>query len=276
MGTRLSQVTSQDYTLLKAREQTIIQIDIASSSIGKAFAVDVGIVADMKNFLQTALSVMNEGEYSINHTRIKLLHEQYLKDSSILDPIDSTSYTELNSVMRDLTELVPENSVITSDAGNFYGWLARYFRFSETKRYIGPTSGAMGYGFPAALGVKIGRPNQTVISFSGDGGFTMTMQELETAAREQIQVIAIVVNNNMYGTIRAHQEKQFPNRVMATMLTKPSFSEKAKFYGCDGAKVKDNASFRTAFEIAMQSKVPYVIEVQTDPNILSVTDTVIK
>jgi len=274
MGTRLSQVTSQDYTLLKAREQTIIQIDIEASSIGKAFAVDVGIVADMKNFLQTALSFMNEGEYSINHTRIKMLHEQYLKHSSISEPIGSTSYTELNRVMRDLTELVPENSVITSDAGNFYGWLARYFKFSKTKRYIGSTSGAMGYGFPAALGVKIGCPNQTVISFSGDGGFTMTMQELETAAREQIQVIAIVVNNNMYGTIRAHQEKQFPNRVMATTLTNPSFSEMAKLYGCDGITVTDNASFRTDFEAALRSKVPYVIEVQTDPNILSVTDTV--
>src|SRR5690625_2014908 len=274
LGTRLSQVTSQDYTLLKAHDQTIIQIDIALSSIGKSFAVDIGVVSDMKNFLQTALSLLENQTAVANDKQIKILHDQYLHHSTIPTVKGNALFAELNSVMDDIIDLVPENSVITSDAGNFYGWLARYFQFSDTKRYIGPTSGAMGYGFPAALGVKIGCPNQTVISFSGDGGFTMTMQELETAAREQIQVIAIVVNNNMYGTIRAHQEKQFPNRVMATTLTNPSFSEMAKLYGCDGITVTDNASFRTDFEAALRSKVPYVIEVQTDPNILSVTDTV--
>src|SRR5699024_11411996 len=139
----------------------------------------------------------------------------------------------MNSVMQDIMSAVPENSILTSDAGNFYGWLARYFRFTDSKRYIGPTSGAMGYGLPSGLGAKVALPNHTVISFSGDGGFMMTMQELETAVRNNIKVIAIVINNNMYSTIRAHQEKHFPDRVIATSLTNPSFVDVAKLYGCN-------------------------------------------
>ena len=276
MGTRLSQVASQNYTLLHPDEQTIIQIDIASSTIGKAFPVDVAVISDIKKFLQICLPFIKRQQSSKKNQYLQKVHKQYLAHSTIQKKNEHTDYASLNNVMEHIVDIVPENSIITSDAGNFYGWLARYFRFSHAKRYIGPTSGAMGYGFPAALGAKVGRPNEAVISFSGDGGFMMTMQELETAVREQIHVIAIVVNNNMYGTIRAHQEKQFPNRVMATTLTNPSFSKIAKLYGCDGATVRDHVSFRDVFIEALESKsnVPYVIEVQTNPDILSVNEEV--
>src|SRR5699024_8080466 len=142
-------------------------------------------------------------------------------------------------------------------AGNFYGWLARYFRFTDTKRYIGPTSGAMGYGLPSAIGAKTALPDYTVISFSGDGGFMMTMQELETAVRNQTNIIAIVVNNNMYGTIRAHQEKHFPGRVVGISLTNPSFVDVARLYGCDGVKVERNDAFLPAFYEALNSDKPF-------------------
>src|SRR5699024_1834884 len=118
--------------------------------------------------------------------------------------------------------------------------------------YIGPTSGAMGCGLPSAIGAKTACPNYTVISMSGDGGFMMTVQELETAVRENIKIIALVINNQMYGTIRAHQEKQFPNRVIATSLSNPSFSELAKLYGCKADVVKENKEFLPAFEAALK------------------------
>src|SRR5690625_5211737 len=208
MGTRLSQVASLDYTLLHPNKQTIIQIDIASSTIGKAFPVDFAVISDIKKFLQTSLPLIKRQQSSEKKQYLQKVHEQYLTHSTIQKKTEHTNYASLNNVMEHMVDIIPENSITTSDAGNFYGWLARYFRFSHTKKYIGPTSGAMGYGFPAALGAKVGRPNETVISFSGDGGFIMTMQELETAVREQIHVIAIVVNNNMYGTIRAHQRSE--------------------------------------------------------------------
>src|SRR5699024_3610894 len=162
------------------------------------------------------------------------------------------------------------NTIITGDAGNFHGWLTRYFRFADTMKYIGPISGAMGYGLPAAIGAKIAYPNNTVISFSGDGGFMMTIQELETAVREKIKMIAIVVNNNMFGTIREHQEKHFPERVNATELSNPDFFELAKVYGCGAAKVSKNEEFLCAFEEALKSELPYVIEIITDPDLLSI------
>lgn len=272
LGTRLSQVTSQDYSLLQAGEQTIIQVDIEPTIIGKSFAVNIGVISDMKLFLQKAISKLQKGESIDRKKRLQKLRQQYEAHSNFPIRKEGTEYADLTSVIGDLMDLVPEQSVITSDAGNFYGWLARYYRFSAQRHYIGPTSGAMGYGLPAALGVKVGCPHKTVLSLSGDGGFMMTMQELETAVREHIHVIAIVVNNHMYGTIRAHQEKQFPSRVIGTTLTNPSFVEMAKLYGADGMTVKNNNHFRTALEAALESDVPYVIEVQTDPNILSVAE----
>lgn len=271
-GTRLSQVTSQDYSLLNEEQQTIIQVDIDADTIGKSFIVDTSVVSDITQFLQTANSQLIADECNNKAERVNLLRQQYETHSTLPKFREEADVVELTSVMSDLIDLVPEHSVLTSDAGNFYGWLARYFRFTKERQYIGPTSGAMGYGLPAAIGVKVGSPHKTVISLSGDGGFMMTIQELETAIREKIQLIAIVVNNNMYGTIRAHQEKQFPNRVQGTSLTNPNFVEVAKLFGCDGQVVKSNKDFRKAFEAALQSDLLYVIEVQPDPELLSVAD----
>ncbi|MGM8364520.1 thiamine pyrophosphate-dependent enzyme [Virgibacillus sp. W0181] len=269
IGTRLSQVTTQDYTLL-GESPRIIQIDICESSIGKAYNVEFGVVSDAKSFLQSAISVINENENIEREKRVNENNDRYIKHSTPPGFKGDTQYAEMNSIMDDMMSAVPENSIITSDAGNFYGWLAKYFRFTDSKRYIGPTSGAMGYGLPSAIGAKVAHPDHTVISFSGDGGFMMTMQELETAVRERIHVISIVINNNMYGTIRAHQENHFPGRVLATPLTNPSFSEVAKLYGCNGATVSKNEDFLPVFYEALRSDKPYVIELETDPGILSV------
>ncbi|HLR71848.1 MAG TPA: thiamine pyrophosphate-dependent enzyme [Pseudogracilibacillus sp.] len=268
LGTRLSQVSTQDYTVL-GDDPRIIQIDISESSIGKSYDVELGVVSDAKGFLQTALSVIKENENTKRQEEVHRYNDAYVKHSTPPGSKGDTQYAEMNSVMQDIMSAVPENSILTSDAGNFYGWLARYFRFTDSKRYIGPTSGAMGYGLPGALGAKVALPEHTVISFSGDGGFMMTIQELETAVREGINVISIVVNNNMFGTIRAHQENHFPGRVVATPLTNPRFSEVAKLYGCNGATVTNNEDFLPVFHEALHSDKPYVIEIVTDPNILS-------
>lgn len=267
LGSRLSQVSTQDYTLLK-ENQRIVQIDISESSIGKAYEVQQAVISDVKGFLQLALEEITEASSEERKQFVENCHENYVKHSTPPTSKDP-SFAEMNVIIDELINHVPENSVLTSDAGNFYGWVARYFRFTDTKKYVGPTSGAMGYGLPSALGVKAALPDHTVISFSGDGGFMMTVQELETAVRANLPVIAIVVNNNMFGTIRAHQEKQFPGRVMATPLTNPSFANIAKEFGCAGATVQSNEQFLPAFKEALESDKPYVIEILTDPNILS-------
>ncbi|VEF46854.1 acetolactate synthase large subunit, biosynthetic type [Bacillus freudenreichii] len=268
VGTRFSQITTQDYTLLNDKTE-LIQVDISPDSIGKAYSAALGVVSDAKKFLQKCLKLTGPVQDENREQAVQACHEAYLASSTPPAPSETTEFAEMNAVMADIVAEVPENSILTSDAGNFYGWLAKYFRFTNEKRYVGPTSGAMGYGLPAAIGAKAAQPDHTVISFSGDGGFMMTMVELETAVRANLPVIAIVVNNNMYGTIRAHQEKHFPSRVMATPLTNPDFAAVAKQFGCEGETVTKNEEFLPAFKRALQSDRPFVIEIRTNPDILS-------
>ncbi|WP_313433062.1 thiamine pyrophosphate-dependent enzyme [Siminovitchia terrae] len=268
VGTRFSQVTTQDYTLISDQTE-LIQVDISPDSIGKVYSAALGVVSDAKKFLQKCLVQTESAPDEYREQVVQACHEAYLAYSTPPAPSESTEFADLNAVMADIVAVVPKNSILTSDAGNFYGWIAKYFRFTNEKEYIGPTSGAMGYGLPAAIGAKAACPDKTVISFSGDGGFMMTMVELETAVRANLPVIAIVINNNMYGTIRAHQEKHFPSRVIATPLTNPDFAKVASQFGCKGETVRKNEEFLPAFKRALQSDKPFVIEVQTDPSIMS-------
>jgi len=268
LGTRFSQVTTQDYSLL-ADDARLIHIDISPDTIGKVYAPMLPIVADVRQFLIKALERIPQMRDVERKKLLTELHKRYREFSSIKADY-SLDYVDLDGMMYDLINRLPKEAIITSDAGNFFGWLSRYYRFEQENSYIGPTSGAMGYGLPAAIGAKVARPNKTVISFSGDGGFMMTMQELETAVREKIPVISIVVNNNMYGTIRAHQERHYPNRVIATELTNPNFAELARLFGAHGERVEKNEDFIPALERAIFSGSPAVIEVMTNPVILSV------
>jgi acetolactate synthase-1/2/3 large subunit len=269
LGTRFSQVSTQDYELL-SDDTKLIHVDISPNELGKVYAPYHAIVSDAKAFLVEALkqeaSAVPAGRVEMI-ARARGQYETFAKAK----PYYSEEYTDMEGVIHDLIECVPENTVITSDAGNFFGWVCRFYPFREEKTYVGPTSGAMGYGLPGAIGAKIASPDRTVISFSGDGGFMMTMQELETAARYNVSIIAVVVNNNMYGTIRAHQEKHFPGRVVATNLSNPDYAAMARLFGCHGETVRSNADFVPALQRALDSGKPALIEIQTDPNILSVS-----
>ena len=132
----------------------------------------------------------------------------------------------------------------------------------------------MGYGLPSAIGAKLAYPDRPVIAFSGDGGAMMTIQELETAARYDIPIVFIIANNNMYGTIRMHQERIFPNRVIATDLSNPNFVEFMKSLGGDGETITDNEAFASVFARALRSERPFVIELLTDRERITVTSTI--
>ncbi|VEF46269.1 acetolactate synthase large subunit, biosynthetic type [Bacillus freudenreichii] len=273
IGSRFSQVTTQDYTLIGDQAE-IIQVDIDSGTIGKAYPAALGIVSDAKKFLQRCLQQAKHVKNEEREEQVKKCNEAYLLSSTPPERTEDAEYAEMNSVIADFLAETQEDTIVTSDAGNFFGWVSKYYRFSNGNRYIGPTSGAMGYGMPGAIGAKVACPDKKVVSFSGDGGFMMTMQEMETAVRYNIPVVAIVVNNNMYGTIRAHQEKQFPNRVMATRLTNPNFAEMAKLFGCHGEQVVSNDEFLPALQRAFDSGKPALIEVVTDPELLSASHAI--
>jgi acetolactate synthase-1/2/3 large subunit len=172
--------------------------------------------------------------------------------------------------MRVLAGTLSPDTIVASDAGNFYGWLARYYRFRRERTYLGPASGAMGFGLPSAIGAKIARPATPVVSLSGDGGFAMTMSELETAARYGAGVVAIVLDNARQGTIRMHQEAQYPGRVIATELGTTDLASVARGLGLDGYLVQDSSDFEPALRSALTSAGPSVIQVRMDRDQLSV------
>ncbi|WP_052343796.1 thiamine pyrophosphate-dependent enzyme [Bacillus massiliigorillae] len=269
IGTRFSQVTTQDYSLLKPGVD-LIHIDISQEIIGKVYTASLAIVSDVHSFLQNLNESISIDQTNSNRMKlVNQLHSSYMAFSTPQKAY-SEEYVDLDGMLHDFVSHTPKNAIITSDAGNFFGWLSKYYRFEQPKTYIGPTSGAMGYGLPAALGAKLAHPNQPVISFSGDGGFMMTMQELATSIHYNIPVIAIVVNNNLYGTIRAHQEKHFPDRVVGTELSNPNFSKLAEIFGCNGERVTKNDEFIPALQRAIASNKTTLIEVLSNPDILSV------
>ncbi|WP_085506651.1 thiamine pyrophosphate-dependent enzyme [Thalassobacillus devorans] len=270
LGTRLSEVTTQDYSVISP-EQTLIHIDITPSVLGKSFAPDLGIVADMKS----ALQLMNAATKIASPIWKPWVQERRscYEAASCLAPDDSETITN-NQVITCLQEMLPGDAIITNDAGNFAGWLHSFYQFKQKKTYVGPTSGAMGYGMPAALGAKLASPDKTVVSLSGDGGFMMTMQEIETAVRYQIPVISIVFNNQMYGTIRMHQEIHFPHRVSGTDLGTVHFSKIAKSVEADGFFVNSLEDFKYVLSKAVNNDRPTVIEVPMDQNQISAKRTI--
>lgn len=271
LGTRFSQVTTQEYTLLRP-QSTLIHVDASESVLGQVYTPALGIVADVQLFLRDLETLAIEKSVHID-TRtetVAQLHRNYLAFSATSADY-AEDYVDMDGLMHDFVQTVPEETVITSDAGNFFGWVGRYYRFCKPNTYVGPTSGAMGYGLPAAIAVKLAHPNTPVVSFSGDGGFMMTMQEMETATRYGISVVSIVVNNNLYGTIRAHQERHFKGRVVATELANPDYAGLAPMFGWHGEKVKNNRDFAPALTRALNAGKPALIEVLTNPAILSVS-----
>jgi acetolactate synthase I/II/III large subunit len=274
LGTRFSQVTTQDYTLIN-RDTKLIHVDISEAELNKVYQPALGIVSDVKNFLQDLLAASknlfqrSQGDQGY----IADARRAYI-DFSTPNPINSEEFADLEGLMRDLRNELPEDAIITSDAGNFFGWVSRYISFKKAGTYIGPTSGAMGYGLPAAIGAKLAHPDRPVIAISGDGGTMMTVQELETCVQYNIPVILIVVNNNMYGTIRMHQEGRFPKRVIGTDLTNPDFAELMLVMGGQGVTVKKNKEFIPALQRALGANCPFLIEVLTDPQRISVTKTI--
>ncbi|MBR7795215.1 acetolactate synthase [Agaribacter marinus] len=267
MGTRLSEVTTQDYSLLSP-DQTLIHIDIDYNSIGKSFTPVLGIVADMKEALYQLEKITVKQSWTtwafernaafIRASRLEVETE---------DPINS-------HIIDYLIKTLPENALITNDAGNFAGWVHSYYPFKYPHTYVGPTSGAMGYGMPGAIGAKLALPDRLVVSFSGDGGFMMTCQELETAVRYDIPIICLVFNNKMYGTIRMHQEMHYPTKVMATDLGDVSFKDLAISLGAVGYCVSSSQEFKVAFAEACQLKRPVLIEILTDKEQISVSSTI--
>ncbi|SDH76988.1 thiamine pyrophosphate-dependent enzyme [Paenibacillus naphthalenovorans] len=273
LGTRFSQITTQNYTLLTSGTK-LIHVDISPDELNKVYRPALGIVADTKNFMLDLLAELGEsGQSKERKAYIQEQRKKYEQYSEVR-VTSGQHYVNLEGIMGDLMNHLPSDTIFTSDAGNFYGWMAKHYRFQEEGTFVGPTSGAMGYALPAAIGAKVAQPEKTVVAYAGDGGFMMTVQELETAVRCKIPVLAIVANNNMYGTIRMHQEKHFPKRVIATELSNPNFAQIMTNMGGHGELVEKNEDFVPALQRALASSKPALIEVRIDPQQVSAARTI--
>jgi acetolactate synthase I/II/III large subunit len=173
-----------------------------------------------------------------------------------------------------LSAHLPQDAILTNGAGNYAAWLHRYFTYRQWGTQLAPTSGSMGFGFPAAVAASLQHPDRTVVCLAGDGCFQMTLNEMSTAVQYGATPIVIVANNGRYGTIRMHQERHFPGRVSGTDLANPDFAALARAYGGHGETLRRNADFPAAFARAAGAGTVAVIELVLDPQALTTGQTV--
>jgi acetolactate synthase-1/2/3 large subunit len=270
-GARIGEITSQSYSLLGIPDpgKALIHVHAAAEELGRVFRPTLPIQSGMPEFAAAVarLPALPAPRWAGWRAAARRDYEAGL----MAPPSDRA--LDLGRVMGWLRERLPDDAIITSDAGNFSGWANRYLQYRRPGRQLGPTSGAMGYGVPAAIAAKLVHPERLVVGFCGDGGFLMTGQELATALAAGVGPIILLFNNAMYGTIRMHQERRFPGRVVGTALANPDFPALARAYGALGATVSRTEDFAPVFDEAAAGKRAAVIELVMDPDEITTRTT---
>lgn len=267
IGARLNEITTQGYTLLGEPPQPaarLIHVHPEPAELGKVYRPDIGVACGMKPFV-AALA----GDFSVDGRGwaewTQSARAEYEAWTDIPERAGKWSGADMTAIYARLRELLPADSIITSDAGNFSGWAQRYIRYRRPGRFLGPISGAMGYAVPSALAASIAHPDKVVLGLCGDGGFMMTGNELATAMHHGAKPVIMVCNNGMYGTIRMHQEKKYPGRVSATDLTNPDFVAYAQSFGVFAARVEKAEDFESVWNAAISAGRAALIEIRMDP-----------
>lgn len=266
LGARISEVLTQGYTLF-GESQKIIHVYPDAAVFGKAVKPALGIEA-LPESVVAALGAVEGAQWQDWREEGRKL---YLQCSDIQKVEAGWNGADMTEIFRQLRDLLPRDAIVTTDAGNFSGWCNRYLRFSRPGRQIAPLSGAMGYAVPSAVACAIAEPERIVLGVCGDGGFLMTGQEIATAMQQKVKPIIMVCNNGIYGTIRMHQERDFPGRPIATDLLNPDFVKLAESYGAFGVRVDHARDFESAWQGAVNANRAALIEIRMDPRQISTT-----
>ena len=270
IGARLGEMTTSAYTLLDVPvpKQTLVHVHAGAEELGRVYQAALPINSGYPQFVDALAAIEIDGARWRDRTRAA--REDYLawnQPQAIPGPL------QYGTLIRWLSDHLPEEAIVAVGAGNFSSWLHRHFTYKGFRTQLGPTSGSMGYGFPAAIGAKIAAPERTVVAVCGDGDFLMNGQEFATAVQYGVAVITLVVNNGMYGTIRMHQEREYPERISGTHLVNPDFAAYAQIFGGHGEVVERTEQFAPAFERAVASGKPAILELRIDPDAITPTTT---
>ena len=271
IGARMDEMTTAGYTLIEAPrpKSKFVHVHPGAEVLGRVYEAELLIHSGMPEFAQ-ALRKLAPVESRPWRDATKAARAEY---EAWLKPEPAPGALHPGEVIAFLGKRLPPESIITNGAGNFAGWIHRYYPYPGFRTELAPTSGSMGYGVPSAIAAKLVHPDRPVISFSGDGDFLMCGQELATAAQHDLKIVFIVMNNGMYGTIRMHQERNYPGRVSGTELKNPDFAALARAYGLQGEIVEKTADFEPAFERAMKAKTASLIELRIDPEAITTRTT---
>ncbi|MFT5131834.1 MAG: acetolactate synthase-1/2/3 large subunit [Gammaproteobacteria bacterium] len=245
--------------------QTLIQIHSGLEELNRVYQADLAILSSplaMASALAEA-DTLESIPWRQWTSDARTEYETFISTDNCPEPV------LLPDIYRWLREKLPADAILTNGAGTYAGWSQRYFQHYQPHTQLGPISGGMGYGLPAAIAAKLHRPDSTVVAIGGDGCFLMNSEELATAVKYQIPIIILVINNNMYGAIRMHQEMSFGGRDLGTDLVNPDFAALARAYGAFGAVVNKTDEFAPAFEKALESKGPALLELRINPEAIN-------
>jgi acetolactate synthase I/II/III large subunit len=265
IGPRLGEATTGGYTLIEAPnpQGRLIHVHASAEELGRVYQPTLAINSGMAEFaaaVRATVSITSRPRWHNWLTSCRAEYEEFVRI-----PVAGAHPFGTSQVMALVEQRLPPNAIVANGAGNFAIWIHRYHQYRRFRTQLAPTSGAMGYGLPAAIAAKLRHPDRPVVCFAGDGDFMMYPQELSTAAKYKLPVIVVVINNGIYGSIRMHQERSYPGRVFATDLVNPDFAAFARSFGLSGETVTSAEAFAAAFDQALASVRASLIEVQVDP-----------
>lgn len=295
VGARLGEITTGGYALFSTPvpEQNLVHVYPSGEELGRVYEPHIGIVSDVNSFCKSAVrwaeqgSTTNDTEgdttngmegsttsatagsraqnIALRSTVIKTLRVEFEKNNSA----SSVPGDGLAQMFNHMNKVLPENAIVCNGAGNYAAWLHRFYRFRHSESQLAPTSGSMGFGLPAAVAAAVVRPEREVFAIAGDGCFLMNSQELATVIHHGLSLTLVIINNARYGTIRAHQEREYPQRMSGTELTNPDFIQYGKAYGAGTARVNTFDEFKLALANARESGGLQLIEISQDRAILA-------